>query len=82
MTKKHFVEGARMVREQGPCNTAGHDQCNRCAVETALVRLFHMFGPNFDEGRFREACAPRCQECNYLLPGHAVRCTKSERRAK
>jgi hypothetical protein len=56
MTKKHFIWAAKVVRAMGPCNLHGHDQCNRCAAEEAYIRLFHEFGPNFNEQRFREAC--------------------------
>ena len=59
MTKRHFEWAAAAVREEGGCNLHGHDACNRCATEEAYVRLFRVFGPRFDEERFREACQPR-----------------------
>ena len=57
MTKRHFEHAAKYVRELGNCNLHGHDQCNRCAAMEAFVELFREFGPNFDELRFRNACA-------------------------
>jgi hypothetical protein len=59
MTKRHFEWAAAAVREEGACNRHGHDGgCNRCATLEAYVRLFRVFGPRFDEQRFRAACEP------------------------
>lgn len=48
MTKKHFIEAARIVTRT-PAN-------HRKAVQAAYIELFRAFNSRFDVDRFNDAC--------------------------
>jgi hypothetical protein len=48
MTKKHFVEAARYIRER-------LSRPDHAAAVDLIVHLGHRFNPRFDEHRFRTA---------------------------
>lgn len=52
MTKMHFEEAARIVREGMPFNTLEQ----RALVAAQYVQLFERFSTRFDRTRFYKAC--------------------------
>jgi len=55
MSKKHFEWAAAYVQRLREAGLCAETCCQH--AEDAYVALFRQFGPRFDEGRFRQACA-------------------------
>ena len=53
MSRKDYVEAARIIREASYLNAGA-----RALVVSALVTFFAEDNPRFSPSRFREACAP------------------------
>ena len=64
-TRKHYVEVARIIREESArCARPGAEE-SLCAVRNigeSIARMFAADNPRFDANRFAIACAPKREE--------------------